>query len=138
MNKKKLIFICTANSCRSQMAEGLLKEIASDFFDVFSAGSHPSIVHPMSIKVMKEVGIDISSHRSEPISKYLNSDIDIVVTVCDNASATCPTFAGSVQRLHWSIKDPAKKIENIEDFRNARDDIKKRVMELKNELSETI
>ncbi len=120
------------------MAEGLLKEMASDFFDVFSAGSHPSIVNPMSIQVMSEVGIDISSHRSEPISKYLNIGIDIVVTVCDNARATCPTFPGSVQRLHWSIKDPAKKIENIEDFRNARDDIKKRVIELKNELSETI
>ena len=138
MNKKKLIFICTANSCRSQMAEGLLKEMASDFFDVFSAGSHPSIVNPMSIEVMKEVGIDISSHRSEPISKYLNFGIDIVVTVCDNARETCPTFPVSVQRLHWSIEDPAKKIENIEDFRNARDDIKKRVMKLKNELSETI
>ena len=120
------------------MAEGLLKEMASDFFDVFSAGSHPSIVNPMSIEVMKEVGIDISNHRSEPISKYLNIGIDFVVTVCDNARATCPTFPGSVQRLHWSIKDPAKKIENIEDFRNARDDLKKRVMELKNELSETI
>ena len=105
MNKKKLIFICTANSCRSQMAEGLLKEMASDFFDVFSAGSHPSIVNPMSIEVMKEVGIDISSHRSEPISKYLNFGIDIVVTVCDNARVACPTFPGSVQRLHWSIKD---------------------------------
>ena len=138
MNKKKLIFIFTANSCRSQIAEGLLKEMASDFFDVFSAGSHPSIVNPMSIEVMKEVGIDISSCRSEPISKYLNIGIDIVITVCDNARATCPTFPGSVQRLHWSIKDPAKKIENIEDFRNARDDIKKRVMKLKNELCETI
>ena len=102
------------------MAEGLLKEMASDFFDVFSAGSHPSIVHPLSIEVMKEIGIDI------------------VVTVCDNARATCPTFPGSVQRFHWNIKDPAKKIENIEDFRNARDDIKKRVIELKNKLSETI
>ena len=92
----------------------------------------------MSIEVMKEVGIDISSYKSEPISKYLNFGIDIVVTVCDNAIATCPTFPGSVQRLHWSIKDPAKKLENIEDFRNARDDIKKRVMKLKNELCETI
>ena len=120
------------------MAEGLLKEMASDFFDVFSAGSHPSIVNPLSIEVMKEVGIDISSHKSESISKYLNIGIDIVVTVCDKARATCPTFPGSVKRFHWSIRDPAKKIEHIEDFRNARDDIKKRVMELKNELSETI
>ena len=134
----KLIFICTANSCRSQMAEGLLKEMASDFFDVFSAGSNPSIVNRMSIEVMKEVGIDISSHRSEPISKYLNIGIDIVVTVCDNARATCPTFPGCVQRLHWSIKDPAKKIENIEDFRNAREELKKKVIELKSELCETI
>ena len=120
------------------MAEGLLREMASNIFDVFSAGSHPSIVNPMSIEVMKEVNIDISSHRSEPISKYLNIGIDTVVTVCDNARANCPTFPGSVQRLHWSIKDPAKKIENIEDFRNARDEIKKRVKELKNGLCETI
>ena len=120
------------------MAEGLLKEMASNIFDVFSAGSHPSVVHPLSVEVMREIGIDISSHRSQPISKYLNIGIDIVVTVCDNARVACPTFPGSVQRLHWNIKDPAKKIENIEDFRNARDDIKKRVMELKNELSETI
>ena len=98
------------------MAEGLLKEMASDFFDVFSAGSHPSIVNPISIEVMREVGIDISSHRSEPISKYLNIGIDIVVTVCDNARATCPTFPGSVQRLHWSIKDPAKKSKILKIF----------------------
>ena len=119
------------------MAEGLLKEMASDFFDVFSAGSHPSIVNPMSIEVMKEVGIDISSHRSEPISKYLNIGIDIVVTVCDNARATCPTFPEVFKDCTGASRIP-KKIENIEDFRNARDEIKKRVMELKNELSETI
>ncbi len=138
MNKKKLIFICTANSCRSQIAEGFLKEIASDIFDVFSAGSHPSIVHPMSIEVMREIGIDISSYRSEPMLKYLNIGIDIVVTVCDDARVACPAFPGNVKRLHWSIKDPVKKIEHIEDFRNARDEIKKRVIDLKNELSETI
>ena len=86
------------------------------FFDVFSAGSHPSIVNPISIEVMREVGIDISSHRSEPISKYLNIGIDIVVTVCDNARATCPTFPGSVQRLHWSIKDPRKKSKILKIF----------------------
>ena len=120
------------------MAEGLLKEMASNIFDVFSAGSHPSVVHPLSVEVMREIGIDISSHRSQPISKYLNIGIDIVVTVCDNARVACPTFPGSVQRLHWNIKDPAKKIENIEDFRNARNEIKKKVIELKSGLCETI
>tara|TARA_Y100000590_G_C15702509_1_gene1007348 strand:+ start:1029 stop:1472 length:444 start_codon:yes stop_codon:yes gene_type:complete len=105
-NKTKVIFICTGNSCRSQMAEGLLKHMSGDHFEVFSAGSHPSRVHPASILVMDEIGIDISNHSAEAIDKYLDKKIDTVITVCDNARLLCPVFPGNVHRIHWSIEDP--------------------------------
>ena len=108
MQKEKIIFICTANACRSQIAEGIMRKLAGDNFDVFSAGSNPSLVHPMSIKVMKEIGIDITSHTSDPILNFLRKKINIVVTVCDNADKECPVFPGKVERIHWSIKDPFK------------------------------
>ena len=85
LDKKNIIFICTGNACRSQIAHGLLENISGNRFNVFSAGSHPSRVHPMSIKVMEEIGIDISHHTSDHIDNYLNKQIDIVITVCDNA-----------------------------------------------------
>ncbi len=88
------------------MAEGLLRHLANDRFEVFSAGTHPSKVHPMSIKVMTELGIDISSHTSDSIDKYLNYGIDIVITVCDDAKRSCPVFPGNVERIHWSTVDP--------------------------------
>ena len=105
-NKTKVIFICTGNSCRSQMAEGLLRDMAGDRFEVFSAGSHPSRLHPASIIVMAELGIDISNHSADSIDKYLDKDIDIVITVCDNARQVCPVFPGNVKQIHWSIDDP--------------------------------
>jgi len=105
-NKTKVIFICTGNSCRSQMAEGLLRYMAGDRFEVFSAGSHPSHLHPASIIVMAELEIDISNHSADSIDKYLDKDIDIVITVCDNARQVCPVFSGNVKRIHWSIDDP--------------------------------
>ena len=105
-NKTKVIFICTGNSCRSQMAEGLLRDMAGDRFEVFSAGSHPSRLHPASIIVMAELEIDISNHSADSIDKYLDKDIDIVITVCDNARQVCPVFSGNVKRIHWSIDDP--------------------------------
>ena len=101
--KEKIIFICTGNACRSQIAEGVMRKLAGHNFDVFSAGSHPSLVHPMSVKVMKEIGIDISTHTSDPISKFLSKNINTVVTVCDNADKVCPVFPGEVDRIHWSI-----------------------------------
>ena len=104
--KRKIIFICTGNACRSQIAEGLLRNLASDKFSVFSAGSHPSQVHPMSVAVMEEVGIDISHHTSDPISDYVDHGIDVVITVCDNAKQACPVFPGNVEHIHWSIEDP--------------------------------
>jgi arsenate reductase len=98
--KKKVLFICTGNACRSQIAHGLLNELANSDFEVFSAGSHPSKVHPISIAVMEEIGLDISKHTSDHIDDDLNKDIDIVITVCDNAKNACPTFSENVNRIH--------------------------------------
>ena len=129
--KEKIIFICTGNACRSQIAEGIMRQLAGDNFDVFSAGSHPSLVHPMSIKVMKEIGIDITSHTSDPISNFLSKNINIVVTVCDNADKVCPVFPGKVERFHWSIKDPFKgwgsDPDDLDNFTRTRDDLYERI-----------
>ncbi len=137
--KEKIIFICTGNACRSQIAEGILRSMAGDKFDVFSAGSHPTKVHPMSIKVMKEIGIDITSHTSDPISNFLNENIDIVVTVCNNADKACPVFPGKVERIHWRIKDPFKgwgsDRDDLDNFTRTRDDLNERIKNfLKNRL----
>ena len=132
--KEKIIFICTGNACRSQIAEGVMRKLAGDKFDVFSAGSHPSLVHPMSIKVMKEIGIDITSHTSDPISKFLSKNINIVVTVCDNADKVCPVFPGKVERIHWSIKDPFRgwnsHPDDLVNFRKTREDLTARIKNL--------
>ena len=129
--KEKIIFICTGNACRSQIAEGIMRQLAGDKFDVFSAGSHPSLVHPMSIKVMKEIGINITSHTSDPISNFLSENINIVVTVCDNADKVCPVFPGRVERIHWSIKDPFKgwgsDPDDLDNFTRTRDDLYERI-----------
>ena len=130
--KKNIIFICTGNACRSQIAHGLLQNLAKDRFNVFSAGSHPSRVHLMSIKVMEEIGIDISHHKSDHIDEYLDKGIDIVITVCDNANKLCPIFPGNVERLHWSIDDPFRGWDynenQIESFRVTREEIKARIL----------
>ena len=132
--KEKIIFICTGNACRSQIAEGIMRQLAGDKFDVFSAGSHPSLVHPMSIKVMKEIGINITSHTSDPISNFLSKNINIVVTVCDNADKVCPVFPGKVERIHWSIKDPFKgwgsDPDDLVNFRKTREDLTARIKNL--------
>ncbi|MFQ6612400.1 MAG: arsenate reductase ArsC [Fidelibacterota bacterium] len=135
--KKKVLFICTGNSCRSQMAEGLLRNLAGNRFLVYSAGTHPSRVHPMSIAVMAEVGIDISNNSSDPIEKYINTGIDIVITVCDNANQSCPTFPGDVERLHWSIDDPFRNWDfnpaHLTPHRDTREILKKYIKQfLKN------
>ena len=131
--KKNIIFICTGNACRSQIAHGLLQNLAKDRFNVFSAGSHPSRVHLMSIKVMEEIGIDISNHSSNHIDEYLDKGIDIVITVCDNANKLCPIFPGNVGRFHWSIDDPFRGWEynenQIESFRNTRKEINDRILD---------
>ncbi len=124
---KKVLFLCTGNSCRSQMAEGFLKQYPE--FEVFSAGTKPGeIVQPFAIEVMKEVGIDISSHKPEAVQKYLNNEFDYVITVCDGAKESCPVFTGKVaHRLHISFDDPHGK--SMEIFRRVRDEIKAKIDE---------
>ena len=130
-NKTKVIFICTGNSCRSQMAEGLLRDMAGDRFEIFSAGSHPSRLHPASIIVMAELEIDISNHSADSIDKYLDKDIDIVITVCDNARQVCPVFPGNVKRIHWSIDDPfhgwGAEPSDLIPYRETRENLKDRL-----------
>ena len=130
--KKKVLFICTGNACRSQIAHGLLKDLSSETFEVFSAGSHPSKVHPISIIVMEEIGIDISKHSSDHVDDYLDKNIDIVITVCDNSKNVCSTFPGDVNRIHWSIKDPFKNwnfdLNQLSTFRETREEIKLRLL----------
>ncbi|NQV14731.1 arsenate reductase ArsC [bacterium] len=129
--KTKLLFLCTGNSCRSQIAEGLLRHLAGNEFEVFSAGVEPSRVHPMSKIVMQEVGIDISDQHSDDVKDYLDKGIDIVISVCDHASQTCPTFPGDVQRIHWSVKDPFHGWDvdesKLPDYRSTRDELKERI-----------
>ena len=129
--KRKIIFVCTGNACRSQIAEGLLRNLASDKFSVFSAGSHPSQVHPTSVAVMEEVGIDISHHTSDPISDYVDHGIDVVISVCDNAKQACPVFPGNAEHIHWSIEDPFKGWNfdplDLDTFRKVREEINSKI-----------
>ena len=132
--KKRIIFICTGNSCRSQMAEGLMKDSAGENFDVLSAGTHPSKVHPAAIKVMKEWGIDIQNQKSESINNYLEKNIEIIITVCEKANQTCPSFPNGESRIHWNIKDPFHSWDSEErdlaPYRIARNEIKKKINNL--------
>ena len=103
----RVLIVCTANSARSQMAEGLLRRLGGDKFEVFSAGAIPSQVNPFAIQAMSERGIDISKHISDSIERYLHQSFDYVITVCDKAAETCPVFPGKAERIHWSFPDPA-------------------------------
>lgn len=108
MNRKRVLFLCTGNSCRSQMAEGFLRHMAGDKFEVFSAGVKPTQVNPLAIKVMAEAGVDISKHRSKSVIKFLGKNFDYVITVCDNAKQTCPVFPGEHEKIHWDLEDPVR------------------------------
>ncbi len=123
--KKKVLILCTGNSCRSQMAEGVLRHFGSEHFEVFSAGTRPSIVHPIAIQVMQEIGIDISHHRSKSVDEFHGKAIDYLITVCDHAKETCPIFPAQVKQLHWPFPDPfhAVKMSDkaIHEFRKVRD-----------------
>ena len=129
MNKKRVLILCTGNSCRSHMAEGILRRFADDLFEVHSAGSEPAgYVHPKAILAMREIDIDISSHASKHMSGFLDRDIHTVITVCGNADQACPVFPGQLNRYHWGFDDPAKatgsEAEIMEAFRRIRDEIK--------------
>jgi arsenate reductase len=131
--KKKVLFLCTENSCRSQMAEGILRHLMGDKFEVESAGTRPSVVNPAAIKVMAEIGIDISGHRSKSVEEFQGMNFDFVITTCDAARETCPVFPGKARRLHWSFNDPAavrgSEEEILSAFRKVRDEIKQRIQE---------
>ncbi|WP_411827212.1 arsenate reductase ArsC [Luteolibacter sp. AS25] len=123
-----VLILCTGNSCRSQMAEGILRKIAGDLFKIESAGSDPAgHVHPLAVEALSEIGIDISSYTSKHLKLFLNDEISTVITVCGNADDACPKFQGQVNRHHWGFEDPPKSIRRneteIEAFRRVRDEI---------------
>ena len=134
MSKPRVLFLCTGNSARSQMAEAFLRKYAEDEFEAHSAGLEPKGVNPLTIQVMKEAGIDISNQTSKGIDTYLGkTHFQTLVTVCDDADKNCPTFPEVDTRLHWSFEDPAR-FEGTEDetlakFREARDRIEQRIRE---------
>jgi arsenate reductase (thioredoxin) len=123
--------LCTHNSARSQMAEGLLCRLAGNRFEVYSAGTEATGVRPQAVEVMNEIGIDISGQQSKPLQQYLGQPFDYVITICDAANEACPVFPGAKQRLHWSFEDPAAAVGSEEErlmvFRTVRDDIKEHI-----------
>lgn len=127
-DKKRVLFICTHNAARSQMAEGVLNALHGDRFDAFSAGTDPGMVNPFAVKVMSEIGLDISHHRSKGLAEFSNQNFDYVITVCDHARESCPIFLGGGKHLHKSFADPSALTGSDEDivdgFRKIRDEIK--------------
>jgi arsenate reductase len=130
----RVLILCTGNSARSQMAEGLLRALSRGALEVHSAGTKPSQVNPLAIEAMKESGIDISGHRSKSVQEFAAQRFDIVITVCDNARETCPIFPGAPGRIHWSFPDPAavegSHEEKLRAFRDVRDGLKQRLQRL--------
>ena len=127
---KKILVLCTGNSCRSHLAEGILQKALGDGFRVASAGSKPAgYVHPLGIKAMAEIGIDIGNHRSKHLDEYLTDEVETVITVCGNADQVCPVFPGQVNRHHWGFDDPAHATGSEEEqmavFRRVRDEIRR-------------
>ena len=127
--KPTILILCTGNSCRSHLAEGILRAAVGDLLDVQSAGSKPAgYVHPLAIQVMREIGIDISAHRSKHMNDFLQHPVETVVTVCGNADQACPAFPGQLNRHHWGFEDPAHATGTDEEklalFRKVRDQIK--------------
>ena len=126
--KQRVLFLCTGNSARSQMAEGLLRDLASERMEVFSAGTAPRGLNSLAVQVMAEIGIDITHQRSKSVDEYVDKEFDYVITLCDEANETCPTFHFAKQRFHWGFKDPARATgsneERLEAFRRIRDEIR--------------
>lgn len=130
-NREKVLILCTGNSARSQMAEGLLREDGGEFFVVESAGVEPGSVRAEAVDVMREIGIDISGHRSKSVDEFIGQPFDYVITVCDNAKQNCPIFPAATRLIHWSIEDPAavsgSEQGRLEAFRTARDELRERL-----------
>jgi arsenate reductase (thioredoxin) len=126
-SRQRILFLCTHNSARSQMAEGLLRHLADGRFEAFSAGTEATHVRPLAIEAMAELGIDLSQQESKTLERYLGEPFDAVITVCDQAAETCPVFPGAKRRLHWSFPDPSKATgtheEQLAVYRQVRDDI---------------
>ena len=129
--RKRVLILCTGNSARSQMAEGLLRDLAGDRFEVASAGVSPTEVRPEAISAMNEIGIDLSRHRSKSVDEFAGQEFDYVITVCDNANQQCPVFPGKTERIHWSFEDPAAvqgdEQSRLAVFRRVRDEIRHRL-----------
>jgi arsenate reductase len=129
--RRRVLFLCTHNSARSQMAEGLLRHLAGDRFEVMSAGTEATSVRPEATRAMAELGVDISGQSSKALERYLGETFDYVVTVCDDANETCPVFPGAKNRLHWSFRDPSRaegsEEERLGVFRTVRDEIQDRI-----------
>ncbi len=133
MTKTRVLFLCTHNSARSQMAEGLLRHLAGERFEAYSAGTEATRVRPEAISVMSELGVDLSGQESKTLERYLGEPFEYVVTVCDDANEACPVFPGAKERLHWSFEDPSRAEGQGEArlavFRRVRDEIRARVEE---------
>jgi arsenate reductase len=131
MSKKKILILCTGNSARSQMAEGILRWLSRGTLEVSSAGTHPVGVNPLAIEVMREINVDISSSRSKSVSEFVNENFDTVITVCDKANESCPVFPGAPERIHFSFQDPAAvqgtPEEKKQAFRRTRDELIQRL-----------
>jgi arsenate reductase len=129
--KPKVLFLCTGNSARSQMAEGYLRSVAGERFDAMSAGIEPKGLNPLAVAAMREIGVDISSQRSKGVTEFLGTPVQYVVTVCSNAREKCPVFPATVKFMHWDLDDPAAaqgtKDEKLAAFRKVRDEIFARV-----------
>jgi arsenate reductase len=133
VNKKRVLFLCTGNSCRSQMAEGFVNHALGEAWEAHSAGIHPTgSVHPSAIRAMAELGIDISGQRSKPVDEFRDAEFDLVVTVCDDAAENCPVWLGKGRIAHISFPDPARatgtQAEQLAAFRRVRDDMRGRVL----------
>lgn len=130
--RARVLFLCTHNSARSQMAEGLLRALGGDRFEALSAGTEATQVRPLAIRAMQEIGIDISGQRSKRLTRYLDQAFDAVITVCDQANDACPVFPGASRRLHWSLPDPARasgtEEEQLATYRQVRDAIRGRIL----------
>jgi arsenate reductase len=131
--KQRVLFLCTHNSARSQMAEGFLRSMAGDRFEVASAGTEATHVRPLAMRAMAEVGVDISGHTSKTLDRFVNEPWDFVITVCDSANESCPVFPSATRRLHWSFPDPSRARgtddEKLAVFREVRDAIRIRLQE---------